>query len=76
MRPVEDAKVRYMVPAWGVILLVLYGFLATAVLFVGGFSTVQARREYFRARNYSIQVDSLMKDWVSRGCVPRVSSLP
>ena len=72
----EDATMKYMVPAWGVILLVLYGFLATAALFIGGFFTVQARREYFRARAYNYQVDSLMKDWVRRGCTPRVSALP
>lgn len=57
-------------------LLTLYGILATAALAIGGFTTIQARREKTRVRLIAYQADSLMKDWVKRGCAPRTSPLP
>lgn len=56
--------------------LALYGLLATAAFIAGLAFIVIGRRETSRAIQTIQQADSLMRDWVHRGCAPRTQTLP
>jgi hypothetical protein len=61
---------------WGVVLLVLLG--TTSIFLAVGSSLAWKRADAREADAVQIiaRTDSLMKDWVKRGCAPRTQALP
>ena len=75
-RGVADAPMKFLVPAWGVVVLVLLASASILLATASAVFTVQAKLETMRARAMVARADSLVKDWVSRGCAPRTQALP
>lgn len=67
---------KYMVPLWGVVLLALLASVSILLAGASAVFTVQAKLETMRARAVVQRADSLVADWVKRGCAPRSQSLP
>ena len=67
---------KYMVPLWGVVLLALLACVSILLAGASAVFTVQAILETMRARAVTERADSLIKDWVARGCAPRTQALP
>lgn len=62
---------KYTVPAWGVVLLVLLACVSILLAAASAVFTVQAKVETMKARATVHRADSIMADWVQRGCVPK-----
>ena len=67
---------KYMVPLWGVVLLALLACVSILLAGASAVFTEQAKLETMKARAIAFRADSLMKDWVARGCAPRTQALP
>ena len=67
---------KYMVPAWGVVLLVLLAAVSILLAAASAVFTVQAKLETMRARAVVHRADSLIAEWTSRGCAPRSQPVP
>lgn len=71
-----DAAMKYMVPLWGVVLLALLASVSILLAAASAVFTVQAKVETMRARAVVYRADSLVAEWISRGCAPRTSRVP
>ena len=67
---------KYLVPAWGVVLLVLLACVSILLAAASAVFIVEAKLETMRARAVVYRADSLVAEWVSRGCAPRTSRVP
>lgn len=65
-----------MVESRTVWFLALYGLLASFTLMAGGFFFVRGVTKERRAVAVIQRADSLMNDWIARGCAPRSKTLP
>lgn len=69
-------RMRYLVDARTIWLLSLFAILSILLSGASAVFVVQGRRETQRARAVAQRADSLVKDWVSRGCAPLTKSVP
>ena len=72
----SETVTRYLVDARTVVVLGLLGVTSLALAGASAVFTVQAKRENRRAYVVVQRADSIVKDWVSRGCAPRTETLP
>lgn len=62
---------RYMVDARTIWVLLILGGCSILLTISAAIFTVQAKRETHRARVVVLRADSLLTDWIKRGCIPK-----
>ncbi len=59
------------------IILIALGMTCAILLAVGsGIYGYRVRQREVYAKEFVVKVDSLYRDWVSRGCTPKIPPLP
>lgn len=69
-------RMRYLVDSRTVWILALLACVSLLLAAGSSFAWVRANRRTAQAVAVIQRADSLMRDWVSRGCAPRTSSVP
>lgn len=67
---------KYTVPLWGVVLLALLACVSILLAAASAVFIVRAKAEIVQTQVLADRADSLLNDWVKRGCAPRTQTLP